>query len=203
MPLKKVIREKHAIEERVVGAICNVCGKVGEVDGSMGWPHGFHVWDLEGGWGDHFPGDLERFQIVACEDCLRAWVGTFKLPDVFVLHRVSGPVTTFKAKHSETEEVLNIDEGWAFPEGMTRPDEELPDYEGEYPAENTIWEHFKGQRYYTLGFAFDVRTQEPLVVYQALYGDSDIWARPLPMWSDIIRRPEYEGPRFTAVSRRS
>ena len=199
MPLKKILREKHTIEERLAGAICNCCGKEGVPEEEGGFPYGFHVWDLEGGWGDDFPGDLERFQIVVCEDCLRTWVGSFKHPDVFVLHRVTGPVTTFKAKHSETGETLNLEDGWACPEGVDCPDEDLPDYEGEYPAQNSIWQHFKGQRYYTLGFAFDARTQEPLVVYQALYGDSDIWARPIEMWDDHIERGEYSGPRFTKV----
>jgi len=62
MPIKIVLREAHTVEEHIVGATCNCCGKEGEPQEPNGWPYGFHVIRLEGGWGDHFPGDLETFE---------------------------------------------------------------------------------------------------------------------------------------------
>ena len=40
-------------------------------------------------------------------------------------------------------------------------------------------------------------TQEPMVVYQALYGERGIWVRPAAMWNEEVCRDGYRGPRFT------
>ena len=43
----------------------------------------------------------------------------------------------------------------------------------------------------------DSETLEPLVVYQALYGERGVWVRPASMWSEHVERDGYSGPRFT------
>lgn len=49
-----------------------------------------------------------------------------------------------------------------------------------------IYRHYKGQRYRVLGTARHSETMEPLVVYQALYGDYGLWVRPAAMFSETI-----------------
>ncbi|WP_299310797.1 DUF1653 domain-containing protein, partial [uncultured Halomonas sp.] len=41
-----------------------------------------------------------------------------------------------------------------------------------------IYAHYKGNRYEVLGLAHHSETEEPLVVYRALYGDYGLWVRP-------------------------
>lgn len=59
-----------------------------------------------------------------------------------------------------------------------------------------IYRHFKGNRYRLLYVARHSETLEPMVVYQALYGERGIWVRPAKMWTEQVERPEYTGPRF-------
>jgi len=208
MPLKKILREKQVIEEYVSAAICNACGREGKIEGLGGnlprWPEGFHTWDFSGGWGDSFPGDGERFQIVVCEECLRAWVGTFKHPDVTVGHAMGWAHAPLPVRHSETMEDLQVLHGWVLaPDAILTAgldwDEEFAKIDDDVPLENSVWEHFKGKRYLVHGIVFMLGTAEPMVMYQGLYGDSDTWVRPLEMWADQIDRPGYSGPRFRVV----
>jgi hypothetical protein len=53
-----------------------------------------------------------------------------------------------------------------------------------------IYLHYKGQRYRVLGDARHSETMEPLVVYQALYGDHGLWVRPAAMFNETT---ELEG----------
>ena len=62
-----------------------------------------------------------------------------------------------------------------------------------------IWKHFKGNRYRVLGVASHSETLEPMVVYQALYGEGGLWVRPLSMWTEQVERDGYCGPRFQYV----
>ena len=62
-----------------------------------------------------------------------------------------------------------------------------------------IYKHFKGNSYEVLGVAKHSETLEEMVIYKALYGDRDIWVRPLKMWDETV---EYNGQtvkRFTYV----
>lgn len=61
------------------------------------------------------------------------------------------------------------------------------------------YRHFKGREYEVLGMASHSETQEPMVVYRALYGEGGVWVRPAVMWSEKV---EHEGkivPRFAPV----
>lgn len=44
------------------------------------------------------------------------------------------------------------------------------------------YQHFKGGMYTIIGFARHSETLEELVVYQALYGQNDMWVRPISMF---------------------
>ena len=59
-----------------------------------------------------------------------------------------------------------------------------------------IYRHFKGNRYEVIGLATHSETRESMVVYRALYGEHGLWVRPAAMWTEIVDRPEYHGPRF-------
>ena len=62
-----------------------------------------------------------------------------------------------------------------------------------------IYRHFKGNRYRLLYVATHSETMEPMVVYQALYGEQGIWVRPASMWTEQVERADYSGPRFSLV----
>lgn len=62
-----------------------------------------------------------------------------------------------------------------------------------------VYRHFKGNLYRVLSVATHSETLEPMVVYQALYGDQGLWVRPASMWTEQVQKPEYSGPRFQFV----
>ena len=61
------------------------------------------------------------------------------------------------------------------------------------------YRHFKGNEYRVLGMARHSETMEPMVVYQALYGEGGLWVRPAAMWNERVVRDGYDGPRFTFI----
>ena len=61
------------------------------------------------------------------------------------------------------------------------------------------YRHFKGNEYQLLYVARHSETLEPMVVYQALYGERGLWVRPAAMWNETVEREGYQGPRFTYV----
>lgn len=62
-----------------------------------------------------------------------------------------------------------------------------------------IYRHFKGNEYLLIDVAKHSETEEPMVVYRALYGDCSLWVRPASMWTEQVERPGYKGPRFKFV----
>ena len=61
------------------------------------------------------------------------------------------------------------------------------------------YRHFKGNEYRVLAIARHSETLEPMVVYQALYGDNDIWVRPASMWNETLERDGKTVRRFTYI----
>ena len=61
------------------------------------------------------------------------------------------------------------------------------------------YRHFKGGEYQVLGVALHSETQEPYVVYRALYGEGGLWIRPLSMFCETITRDGQTQPRFVYV----
>ena len=61
------------------------------------------------------------------------------------------------------------------------------------------YRHFKGNEYELIAVATHSETEEPMVVYQALYGAQGLWVRPLAMWTEQVERDGYCGPRFAYV----
>ena len=61
------------------------------------------------------------------------------------------------------------------------------------------YRHFKGNEYEVIGIARHSETEEPMVVYRALYGEGGLWVRPLGMWNEQVDRDDYQGPRFIYI----
>lgn len=64
---------------------------------------------------------------------------------------------------------------------------------------NGEYEHYKGFRYRVLATARHSETLEELVVYQALYGEKEIWVRPLVMFLEKIEIDGQFQPRFKLI----
>jgi len=49
-----------------------------------------------------------------------------------------------------------------------------------------IYKHYKGNEYEVLMVARHSETEEPMVVYRALYGDYGVWVRPYEMFIEKV-----------------
>ena len=61
------------------------------------------------------------------------------------------------------------------------------------------YEHYKGNKYKVKGIAKHSETLEKMVVYQALYGNKELWVRPYEMFCERIQKNDEEIPRFKYV----
>jgi len=59
-----------------------------------------------------------------------------------------------------------------------------------------LYRHYKGNEYRVLGLARHSETLEPLVVYEALYGERGLWVRPAAMFTESITHQGVLQPRF-------
>ena len=61
------------------------------------------------------------------------------------------------------------------------------------------YRHFKGNEYEVIAVATHTETEEPLVIYKALYGEGKVWARPVTMWLETIERDGKTYKRFEYI----
>jgi hypothetical protein len=64
---------------------------------------------------------------------------------------------------------------------------------------NGRYRHYKGNDYEVIGIARHSETEEVMVVYRKLYGDSSLWVRPLAMFSGDVVVDGRQVPRFAWV----
>lgn len=62
-----------------------------------------------------------------------------------------------------------------------------------------LYRHYKGNEYRVLGLARHSENLEPVVIYQALYGERGIWVRPARMWSEIVQVRGQSVVRFARI----
>lgn len=63
------------------------------------------------------------------------------------------------------------------------------------------YRHFKGGKYKVLAIGQDSESLEPVVVYQALYGDHKVWVRPKDMFDGVVERDGKTMKRFTEITK--
>lgn len=54
-----------------------------------------------------------------------------------------------------------------------------------------IYKHFKGDSYLVEDIATDSETKEKVVIYRRLYGDGDLWVRPIEMFLSEVDHNKY------------
>lgn len=64
----------------------------------------------------------------------------------------------------------------------------------------SLFEHYSGKKYKFLSIARHSETLEELAIYQALYGENDVWVRPLLMFLENVTINGIERPRFKLIS---
>jgi len=63
------------------------------------------------------------------------------------------------------------------------------------------YRHYKGKEYEVIGVARHSETLEELVVYRALYGEGDLWARPLAIFFETVQKDGKTVPRFEYIGK--
>jgi len=63
-----------------------------------------------------------------------------------------------------------------------------------------LYRHYKGNDYEVIGFAKHTETEEPFVVYRALYGERLLWVRPQAMFFGDVTHNGVKQPRFRPVT---
>ncbi len=71
------------------------------------------------------------------------------------------------------------------------------------PIQLGKYRHFKGEEYEVLGIAKHSETLEEMVVYRALYGNGDLWARPAALWNEPVTLNGVTQLRFVYISKRN
>jgi hypothetical protein len=61
------------------------------------------------------------------------------------------------------------------------------------------YKHYKGKEYEVIGIAKHSETLEELAVYRALYGNNDLWVRPVKMFVEEVEIGGKKIPRFEYI----
>ena len=61
------------------------------------------------------------------------------------------------------------------------------------------YRHYKGGEYQVYGVARHSETDERVVVYRPLYGDGELWIRPLAMFLESVDIQGQSQPRFALI----
>ena len=61
------------------------------------------------------------------------------------------------------------------------------------------YRHIKGNKYEVVGIARHSETEEPMVLYKALYGERGLWTRPASMWNETVERNGKTYRRFERI----
>ncbi len=59
-----------------------------------------------------------------------------------------------------------------------------------------IYQHYKGPLYRVIDCVRHSESEEELVLYRALYGEFELWVRPLSMFSETVQVEGKSVPRF-------
>ena len=74
-----------------------------------------------------------------------------------------------------------------------RKDPEIPEFT------RGLYRHYKGNDYELIDVVHHSETQEPLVLYRALYGARGLWVRPFGMFFEEVTIDGKVQPRFALV----
>ena len=61
------------------------------------------------------------------------------------------------------------------------------------------YRHYKGNEYEVIGIAKHSETLEELVIYKARYGNKELWARPLSIFTESVEVNGERIPRFELI----
>ena len=56
---------------------------------------------------------------------------------------------------------------------------------------NRVYKHFKGDYYLVVDIAIHSETKEKMVLYRALYGEGQLYARPYEMFLELVDKVKY------------
>lgn len=63
-----------------------------------------------------------------------------------------------------------------------------------------LYRHYKGGTYKVLAMVRHSETLEPMVMYQALYGERGLWVRPAAMFCETVTVDQLVKPRFELLN---
>ncbi len=63
-----------------------------------------------------------------------------------------------------------------------------------------LYEHYKGARYQVIDLVHHSETDEPMVLYRALYGEHGLWVRPLDLFLEPVTIDGHTRPRFLRIA---
>lgn len=66
-----------------------------------------------------------------------------------------------------------------------------------------LYRHFKGNLYKVIDIANDSESQQPVVIYRALYGEKGLWVRPLSMFTELVEKEGVTRARFEYIEKQT